>query len=229
MKTIMAILWMLAAAGLFAQAAETALVREMAGTVEMKLPGRPEWEAVRAGQRLPRDALVSTGFKSQAVIVLGNSTLTVRPLTRVSIAGLFRDGNREDIALNLRAGRVRADVKPPAGGRTGFVVRSSIGTASVRGTVFEFDAFNLSVGEGTVEFAGASGAPVLVDAGGSSFVDGVTGRAAPPAETAAAGLKPGLPPGTEAAAVTVRETAPARTAPAPSSFPGLGVTVTVTF
>jgi hypothetical protein len=76
---------------------------------------------------------------------------------------------------------------------------------------------------GTVEFTGASGAPVLVDAGGSTFVDGTTGRAAPPAETAAAALRPELPQGTEAA-ITVQETAPSRPDPALPEF-----SVTVTF
>jgi hypothetical protein len=212
-----------AAGGLSAQTAEEALVRGVTGTVEMKLSGR-EWEAVRAGQRLPADALVSTGFRSQAVIELGNSTLTVRPLTRLTIAGLFRDGGREDVKLDLRAGRVRADVKAPVGGRTDFVVRSTIATASVRGTVFEFDTMNLAVSEGTVEFAGSSGAPVLVDAGGATFVEGTTGRAAPPAETAAAALRPELPQGTAAAIPSG-----AMTAGAAAGDTAVSLNVTVTF
>jgi hypothetical protein len=214
MKTAMFVwVFALAAAGLFGQAAETALVRDAAGVVEMKLPGRTEWEPVRAGQRLPRDTVISTGFKSRAVVVLGNSTLMVHPLTRVSVAALFHDGNREEVRLDLRIGRVRADVKPPAGNKVNFVVRSTIGTASVRGTVFEFDTLNLAVSEGTVEFAGSSGTPVLVDAGGATFVDGVTGRPAPPAETAAAALRPELPPGAEAAVTTGGTTAKPRGEP----------------
>jgi hypothetical protein len=71
-------------------------------------------------------------------------------------------------------------------------------SASVRGTIFEFDTFNLLVDEGTVEFSGASGASVLVDSGGSSFLDEDTRRPASPAETAAAELRPYLPMGAEA-------------------------------
>jgi hypothetical protein len=92
-----------------------------------------------------------------------------------------------------------------------FTVRGPSITASVRGTVFEIDTVNLEVSEGTVEFAGASGAPVAVDAGGSSFADGGTGRPVSPAGAAAAALRPALPPGAEAA-VPVNGAAPERDA-----------------
>jgi hypothetical protein len=211
MKVIVVFLCVLAAPGLFGQTpeTETALVREFTGTVEVKVPGQGEWEPVRRGQRLPGDTLISTGFRSQALLDLGNSTLTVRSLTRLSITELFRAENSENVKLNLRTGRVKADVKPPAGGRIDFSVRSPGVTASVRGTVFEFDTLNLSVSEGTVEFLGASGAPVLVDGGGSSFADESTGRPAPPLEVAAAELTPDLPPGAEMV-IPVNEDPPER-------------------
>jgi hypothetical protein len=185
------------AAGLFGQ---TAVVRDLTGTVEIKAPGRAEWTPVRRGQELSGNTLISTGFKSSALIELGNSTLTVHPLTRLSITELFREGSSERVSLNLRAGRVRADVKPPAGGSLDFSVRSPVATASVRGTVFEQDTQNLYVSEGTVEFMGTgTGTAVLVDGGGATFVDGTTGRPVSPAETAALELRPEPPPGTEAA------------------------------
>jgi hypothetical protein len=222
MKAMCAVVCLLAAAGLFGQTAETALVREVTGTVEIRAAGETEWTAVRRGQRLPGDSVISTGFNSQAIISLGNSAVTVRPLSRLSVNGLFREGNREEVKLDLRIGRIRADVKPPAGGKVEFVARSSVGTASVRGTVFEFDTLNLAVSEGTVAFAGASGAPVLVDAGGATFVDGTTGRPLPPAETAAAALRPELPQGA-GDVVTVSGAAEA----APQGDLSLNVTISV--
>jgi hypothetical protein len=56
----------------------------------------------------------------------------------------------------------------------------------VRGTVFEFDAVNLTVEEGTVVFSGADRTGVYVRAGESCYPDPVSGKAAAPVETAAA-------------------------------------------
>jgi hypothetical protein len=80
-------------------------------------------------------------------------------------------------------------------------------TASVRGTIFEFDTLNISVSEGTVEFSGATGTPVLVDEGGSTFMDDRTGRPVSPMEVAIAELKPDLPPEAETV-ITVNEAPP---------------------
>jgi hypothetical protein len=201
MKLTVVLALVFLAAGLYGQEAGEVVVRELAGTVEAKVPGSQVWEPVRRGQRLPLDALISTGFRSTAVIVLGSSTLTVRPLTRLSVAALFRGQGGERVDLALRTGRMRVEVKPPAGTNVDFTVRGPSITASVRGTVFDIDTLNLQVSEGTVEFAGAAGAPVLVDAGGTSYMDEGTGRTVSPIETASAGLRPELPPGAGAAAV----------------------------
>jgi hypothetical protein len=201
-----------AAAGLFGQEAGTALVRELAGTVEMKAPGKAEWEPVRPGQRLPAETLISTGFKSTVNIVLGDSVLTVRPLTRLSITEISRREEGDRVDLNLRAGRIRAEVKPPSGRNLDFVIRSPSVTASVRGTVFEIDPLNLRVSEGTVEFSGASGAAVLVDTGGSSFVEESGSRPVSPVEVAVAALRPELPQGA-GSAIPVNEITPERDIP----------------
>jgi hypothetical protein len=219
MKALIVCVCVFAAAEVFGQTAEMAVVRELVGTVEMKAPGKAEWEPVRPGQRLSADTLISTGFKSTANIVLGDSVLTVRPLTRLSITEISRHAEGDRVDLNLRAGRVRAEVKPPSGRSVDFSIRSPAITASVRGTVFELDPLNLRVSEGTVEFSGASGAAVLVDSGGSSFVDGSGGRPVSPAEAAVAGLRPELPQGAEAA-IPVNEVTPER-----GVSPGLGVSV----
>jgi hypothetical protein len=91
-------------------------------------------------------------------------------------------------------------------------VRSPTATASVRGTVFEFDTVNLRVAEGTVSFSGADRTAVYVAAGQSSSPDPVSGRAAAPVETAAA-LTPPPPAGAEDSA------APASTAIPPVIVP----------
>ncbi|MDR0586323.1 MAG: FecR family protein, partial [Treponema sp.] len=171
---LFAALVLFSAAEISAQEPRTAeaFIRDLAGTVEVKVPQAAGWTPAYRGQALTGDTLISTGFKSTAVITVGNSVLTVRPLTRLSITELSRIQDNEKIELKLQTGRIRADVKPIQGGRTDFTVRGSAATASVRGTIFEFDTLNLSVSEGAVEFSGASGIPVFVDSGETSSVDG---------------------------------------------------------
>jgi hypothetical protein len=151
------VLW--AVPALFAQeaAGTRAVIREISGTVEVKTPAEAQWSPAVRGQALARTTLVSTGFKSGALIDIGNSTLSVQPLTRLSLEELIRAGENEKVDVNLRAGRVRANVKPPVGGRTEFTVRSPTATASVRGTSFEFNGTILRVEEGRVRLAGNTG------------------------------------------------------------------------
>jgi len=51
-----------------------------------------------------------------------------------------------------------------------------VATASTRGTVFEVGLFELWVIEGSIEYRGASGALIIVDAGGYSYIDDRTER-----------------------------------------------------
>jgi hypothetical protein len=188
-----------------------AVIRELRGTVETKDPGSSEWRPAALGQELEAETLLSTGFRSEAALDLGNSVLLVRPLTRLSLGEIAAAAGADRVEIQLRAGRIRADVRPPAGGNVEFTVRSPTATASVRGTSFEFDTVNLRVEEGTVSFSGADQTAVFVAAGQSSSPDPVSGRTALPVETAAA-LAPPPPAGVDAAA-------PAPVAAIPGSGP----------
>jgi hypothetical protein len=180
---------------LYAQNPRT-VIEEVRGTVEIKAPGSSVWETARPGRELTRDTQISTGFKSTALIRLGNSTLSVRPLTRLSLGEIQAAADAERVDVQLSAGRIRANVTPPADRPVNFTVRSPSATASVRGTVFEFDTQNLTVDEGSVQFSGADNTAVYVQAGQSSAPDPVSGKAAAPAETIAA-QAPSLPAGVE--------------------------------
>ena len=173
-KSFVFLLFLLAGVNL---AAQQAVIRNLAGTVEIRRAGSESWESVQTGQILGEETIISTGFRSTVVIAFGDSLLTVKPLTRLSISELSRLQNAEKVELNLQTGRLRAEVQPAAAGRNEFVVRSSSATSSVRGTVFEFDTVNLLVLDGTVEFEGNSGTPFLIDAIGYTFVDERNGRA----------------------------------------------------
>jgi hypothetical protein len=100
---------------------------------------------VQKGSQVARDIIVSTGFKSAAIIEVGSSVITVRLLTRFSLSEIQSSANTENLNINLQAGRIRVDVKPPVGTKASDKVQSPSAAASVRGTVFYMDTKNLAV------------------------------------------------------------------------------------
>jgi hypothetical protein len=186
---------------LYAQeiAESQALIREISGTVEIKAAGAADWIPARQGQTIDRTAIVSTGFKSTAVIVIGNSLLSVQPLTRLTVEEIREATGNERVNINLQTGRIRADVKPPAGGKTEFTVRSPSATASVRGTSFEFDGVHLQVDEGRVHVTGEDRSGAYVGKGHSVSADIETGRVISAGESVREELVPSLPAGIDSA------------------------------
>ena len=220
-KTIVLTMILLGAAVVYGQKPE-AVIRELTGTVELKAGGSAEWKAAKAGDTIEEATVISTGFKGTAILAVGSSTFTVRPLTRLSLEALMSRDNTETINVGLRTGRVQVDVKPPAGGRTEFSVQTPVATASVRGTVFDIDPVKVRVSEGSVTYrsSGVQARPVMVSAGQGSQVDTTSGRVvnpiamaetnrvlqALPGETAAPGMESSrlkVPQGTLAIRVTL--------------------------
>ena len=191
-KMLFAVICLFAVSGVFAQ---QATIQDLAGTVEFKRPGSSVWETAKKGQSITSDTTISTGFRSTAIIAAGSSVITVRPLTRLTLAELVASAGTETINVNLQAGRVKVDVTPPAGTRTNMNVQGPTATASVRGTAFEFDVYNITVIKGTVEFTGSSGPVVLIDAGRRTFTDETLGWAVPLANIGAEDLEPEMPVG----------------------------------
>jgi hypothetical protein len=74
-------------------------------------------------------------------------------------------------------------------------VQSPSATASVRGTVFEFDAINLKVYEGTVVLKGGDDMGIPVPVGATSHVDPY-GKVFDPIESRRQALSPPAPVGT---------------------------------
>jgi hypothetical protein len=180
-----------------AQEAELGVIREITGTVEVKTPASPDWVPAARGMQLAKSSSISTGIRSTAVIALGNSTITVRPLTRLTLEELVRNQDTEQVDIRLRSGRVRTEVAPPTEGKTNFTVRSPSATASVRGTSFELDTERVRVLKGRVNFSGSDGVPSAVKAGESSAIDQTSGNARSAAELTAARLAPALPAGAD--------------------------------
>ena len=195
MRTIIiAVVFLLASFGVFAQN----VVMEVSGTVELMFPGASEFVPARAGIEIVKETIVSTGFRSSALIKVESTLITVRPLTRMTLSEIASQAGTETLNVNLQAGRVRMDVNPPAGTKVSATVSSTVATASVRGTSFEFDTRNLYVYEGTVSFSGSQGLPVLVSSGSSSYA-GEGGGVSDPIGDQISELTPTPPPGTGAA------------------------------
>jgi len=167
-KIIFTAFFITLAAGAFCQ---NGIIRELTGEVELKKAGSAAFVPAAAGDAVAANTVVSTGFKSAAVIAVGSSVITVRPLTRLTLAEIQSAENNENVNVKLQTGRVRVEVKPPAGTRTNFNVQSPSVTASVRGTTFEMDTKNLNGIEGKILLTGTSGAAVLVTGGNSSSVN----------------------------------------------------------
>jgi len=157
--------------GTFLFAEIPAVVKSVKGKVEIRVPGG-KWKKAKQGMKIAKGYYISTGFRSQAVIVLGTSQVIVKQLTRMELAKLIEKEGTVSTSLNLRVGRVRAHVKTANGLKQRFTLKSPISTAAVRGTEFEFDGRNLTVYEGTVAFTNPLGQGRLVPAGIGSMMTG---------------------------------------------------------
>jgi len=207
MKRWIVILFILFAQGsIFAQN-PTAVIREMTGIVEIKPAHSSVWEPASVGDTVEKATVISTGFRSTVILAVGSSTLTVRPLTRLSLEELLILDETETVNLNLSTGRIRVDVNPPAGGRANFTVQTPSVTASVRGTSFEMDTVSVQVLTGAVSVVSAvvpAARPVTVNAGQETWVDTDTGSVLTP--MAAAEITNTLPALPGQGAGTISET-----------------------
>jgi len=186
---------------------QNGIIREFTGDVTIKAAGNQEFVPAAVGSTVAQNAIVSTGFRSTAVITIGTNTITVRPLTRLTLAEIQSSANSEEINVNLQAGRVRVDVNPPAGTRSEFKVQGPSATASVRGTSFEIDARNLQVIEGKVIYTGNNGFISVVSAGTSGAItDG--GSAQDPVEIVVSELFPSAPIGAGASGESIIPNSP---------------------
>ncbi|MCL2067726.1 MAG: FecR family protein [Treponema sp.] len=176
--------------------AQNGVIQELTGEVELKHAGATVFVPAFAGDIVALNTIVSTGFRSTAIVAVGSSTIVVRPLTRLSLAEISAGSGTENINLNLQAGRVRVEVRPPAGTRTSFNVQSPSATASVRGTTFDSDTNNVDVIDGDVLFGNRQGPGVLISKGGSGSV-GADGKVYKTGRDGSKGLNPSNPVGTE--------------------------------
>jgi hypothetical protein len=176
---------------------QDAVIEQITGTIEIKQPRETSFKPASAGEKIFQETVISSSFRSFAIIRVGSTTITVRPLTTLSLTEIQNLNEDETLNVNLQAGRIRVDVKPAAGTRTTTTVSTPSVTASVRGTNFEIDTDNLYVNEGVVSFSGKKGQSMLVGAGGSSRVEH-SGQVTNPRDERNSNLMPPNPVGSNA-------------------------------
>lgn len=174
---LLALLFATLATALFA---ENATFEEVRGKVEIRRAGG-SWEPARVGMAIDRETTISTGFGASATLTLGDSSLEVEQLTRMTLVNLVESSDEVETEVFLNVGRVNANVRT-AERRQRFEVRSALSTAAVRGTRFRFDGQRLQVFEGNVSLASNLGQSRSVGAGRESTVSGDGGGPTDPQE-----------------------------------------------
>ncbi|GAB1484635.1 FecR domain-containing protein [Treponema sp.] len=159
--------------------AQEAEFSELNGKVEYQVPGK-DWRPARQGDKIGKGTLVSTGFKSNVILKIGNTSINIKPITRLTLEEIIRTEGGTQTQLFLLSGRIKADVPPQANQKTEFRIKSPTATASVRGTEWEFDGINLLVFRGTVQMMTSSGQSRLVRIGEFTYITPF-GTVSPPA------------------------------------------------
>ncbi len=112
------------------------------GKTEMQSGG--SWIALKPGDNIGQGTVIQTGFKSELVLKIKESTVTVAPLSRLTIQTLTeRQGTngasgKDETSIRLATGSLKSNIQKSEDRRVGFTVRSPVATASVRGTEFVF-------------------------------------------------------------------------------------------
>ena len=140
-------------AGSSASALEAKFV-SIEGKVEILEGGM--WIPVEEGDIIQeKGAVISTGFKSNAVVSVKGTNFTLGPLTRITIENMVAMENKDSTQIYIDSGSLKANVSSSDGRKVGFKVRSAVATASVRGTEFRVTSSGrLSVTQGLVSFGG---------------------------------------------------------------------------
>ena len=166
MKRSVAILFLALALVSSLSAQLKAVVKEIIGKVEIKAADGV-WRPAKVGATIAKGHSISTGFDSTAVLTIGQSTLRVRPLTRMRLEDLTQAGT----SLSLSVGKVKGEVKK--GGDERFTLRGPVSTAAVRGTEFEYDGFTVKVTNGFVTFENSLRQGRVVVGGEDGSIDGL--------------------------------------------------------
>jgi len=165
MLWIISLLLLILACGIPVFAAENAVIKEVIGKVEIKLPPGG-WTLAQVGAVISPGTTISVGFNSKAVLELPSSIIYVKQLTRLTLSELVKEQGQIKTGLYLRTGSLQAEVKTGVDYTNDFKVKSPVATAAVRGTVIQFDGGELRVEDGVAILYNSLGQPLSVLVGG---------------------------------------------------------------
>ncbi len=95
------------------------------------------WVSLKAGSSISKGDVIQTGFKSEVILKLKETVVTVAPLSRITMEQLAEKKDKDESKIFLDTGSLKSDIKKSENRRVGFQVRSPVATASVRGTVID--------------------------------------------------------------------------------------------
>ncbi len=93
------------------------------------------WQPLSQGDTVRKGDVIQTGFKSQVILKIKESTVTMDSLSRLTVEQLAEKGTTDETRLFLDTGSLKSDVQKSENRRVGFTVKSPVATASVRGTM----------------------------------------------------------------------------------------------
>jgi hypothetical protein len=167
--------------------ADSATVVSLKGKVEVNRNG--SWIALAENDTVAQGEIISTGFKSEAVLQYQGSTMQLGPLTRITVETLATGEKKDTVSVYLNTGAVKSSVKKTENKRVNYTVHNPVAVASVRGTEFGFS------GDGSIDCT--EGAVVTYPAGwyapASSGGEPSDGQSS--AGTPAGDIAPGAPAG----------------------------------
>ena len=168
--------------------AVSATVVSAEGKVEVERGGK--WIPLSANAAVSEGEIISTGFKSKAVLRYQGSVLQLGALTRVTLEKLAAGEKNDTVAVYLNTGAVKSTVKPLENRRVHYTVRNPVAVASVRGTEFDFS------GDGVISCSEGAVAAYSARSYIASAVNAVPAEGKSSAATPASDIAPSAPAGT---------------------------------
>lgn len=113
-----------------------------------------DWQPLTSGATVSKGDVIQTGFKSEVILKIKETTVTMDALSRLTVEQLAEKETKDETRLFLDTGSLKSDVQRSENRRVGFTVRSPVATASVRGTILtvkqKFQATDVSTQRGRV-------------------------------------------------------------------------------
>lgn len=160
MKKLLSAFFLLSVLALSAYSQNKIFAKVEAVSGKVEIYKGSAWSSLTEGALLNRGDIISTGFNSEAVILIKDSRVKLAALTRMTVEQLAENDVKEETRLFIDTGKVSASVKHAENKRTDFKVRSPVSTASVRGTEFDFFAIGKIATTLGLVSASASSSPV---------------------------------------------------------------------